>query len=294
MMTESLSSVWAAQNHNRTMESFQVLVTCTCLVATYIVIRTIIVFWEIYQARKHDTALPWHRRRNKGSSALNEQGVVKLKTLVVLGSGGHTTEMLQLLSGLNDNNNDTTSSSSKVVYDFVYCKAASDTTSLQRVETFQKSVVKKQQTKRKNSAASDVSKSSKPEDIVCFNIPRAREVGQSYLTSIPTTMYAQLYALYLVLFQIQPHLVLCNGPGTCWPICLAALLFRILYLPQRQRQQQRYCHIVFCESLCRVKTLSLTGKLLYYITDVFLVHWKELHQQYPKYTRRIQTFVKDE
>ena len=36
--------------------------------------------------------------------------------------------------------------------------------------------------------------------------------------------------------------------------------------------------IVFCESFCRVKHLSLTGKLLYPIADRFVVQWPELTQ----------------
>ena len=37
-------------------------------------------------------------------------------------------------------------------------------------------------------------------------------------------------------------------------------------------------NIVFIESFCRVKSLSLTGRILYAlgIVDLFLVHWPEL------------------
>lgn len=86
---------------------------------------------------------------------------------------------------------------------------------------------------------------------VCM-IPRSREVGQSYLTSIWTTLVA-LWVAFSIVYRETPQLVcflgtshhvpcernpvlfhllnpqfpvqlLVNGPGTCIPICLAARL----------------------------------------------------------------------
>lgn len=39
--------------------------------------------------------------------------------------------------------------------------------------------------------------------------------------------------------------------------------------------------LVFVESICRVKTLSLSGKIMYYIADHFLVQWKQLQINFP-------------
>jgi len=39
--------------------------------------------------------------------------------------------------------------------------------------------------------------------------------------------------------------------------------------------------VVFVESFCRVTQLSATGTLLYYVVDVFVVHWPELVRKYP-------------
>ena len=38
---------------------------------------------------------------------------------------------------------------------------------------------------------------------------------------------------------------------------------------------------VYVESLARVKTLSLTGKMVYRFTDVFLVQWPDVVEKYP-------------
>ncbi|KAJ6658438.1 hypothetical protein lerEdw1_020142 [Lerista edwardsae] len=68
--------------------------------------------------------------------------------------------------------------------------------------------------------------------------------------------------------------ILCNGPGTCVPICISALLLKMLGLKRLT--------IVYVESLCRVENLSLTGKILYRFSDHFIVQWPALKEKYPK------------
>ena len=114
-----------------------------------------------------------------------------------------------------------------------------------------------------------------------FFIPRSREVGQSYVTSIASTLYAMIFSLWIV-FKARPALLLCNGPGTCIPVAVATLLARVLGLCEG--------NVVFVESFCRVESLSLTGRILYPIADMFLVHWDELHAKFPR-SQTISTFV---
>ncbi|CAG0881346.1 unnamed protein product [Darwinula stevensoni] len=98
-------------------------------------------------------------------------------------------------------------------------------------------------------------------------LPRSREVAQSYLTSIFTTLVAIFWSIPLV-WRHRPDLVLVNGPGTCIPICFVVWLLRVLRIKR--------CMIVFVESVCRVQTLSLSGKILEYFADDILVQWPEL------------------
>ncbi|RXN01170.1 UDP-N-acetylglucosamine transferase subunit ALG14-like [Acipenser ruthenus] len=70
--------------------------------------------------------------------------------------------------------------------------------------------------------------------------------------------------------------VLCNGPGTCVPLCASALLLGILGVKK--------VLIIYVESICRVETLSLSGKLLYHLSDYFFVQWSALKEKYPKST----------
>ncbi|XP_072430713.1 UDP-N-acetylglucosamine transferase subunit ALG14 isoform X2 [Chiloscyllium punctatum] len=104
-------------------------------------------------------------------------------------------------------------------------------------------------------------------------IPRSREVCQSWTSSVVTTVYSLLYSVPLV-FQLKPDMVLCNGPGTCVPLCVSALLLGILGMKK--------VLIIYVESICRVETLSLSGKILYNLSDYFFVQWSVLQKKYPK------------
>ena len=134
----------------------------------------------------------------------------------------------------------------------VYVAAEGDTMSVQKVEAFES---------RLNRAA-DIRK-----------IPRARKVLQSYVSSVFSTLISLAYSFPLVL-SVWPDLVLCNGPGTCIPLCAVAFLLKFTGL--------RNVRLVYVESICRVQALSLSGKLLYYLADHLVVQWPELQEKYPR------------
>merc|ERR1719201_2370423 len=99
-------------------------------------------------------------------------------------------------------------------------------------------------------------------------IPRSREVGQSYLSSIFTTLRATA-ACWPLLRKHRPEMLIVNGPGSCIPLCLVAVLASILGL------QRTY--IVYIESICRVSSLSLSARILRMgMADTILVQWPEL------------------
>jgi len=164
-----------------------------------------------------------------------------VKTLAVLGSGGHTAELLAVLGDLDR----------QQYRPLVYVRAQSDGNSAPNV-------VKFESTRNNPNYAIRV-------------IPRSREVAQNWLSSAVTTGWALLFSAALVVKE-QPDVVICNGPGTCVPICWAAFLTRVLLF--------RNCKIVFVESFCRVQTLSLSGRLLRPICDRFVVQWPQLTRNY--------------
>lgn len=108
-------------------------------------------------------------------------------------------------------------------------------------------------------------------------LPRAREVGQSYASSVVTTLVALAAAVALV-WRAAPDLLLINGPGTCVPVAAAAVVARWL-----GRTRTR---IVYVESIARTRSLSLTGNILYKLrlADAFLVQWPGLAAAFPRAT----------
>ncbi len=188
-------------------------------------------------------------RHGKTSVGVKKSG--PSSTMIVLGSGGHTSEMFTLLSGLDLNR----------YTPRTYVAANNDTLSANKLSQFE----------------------GENKDICVRLIPRAREVGQSYITSVYTTIHATLSSLPGVL-RTRPDLVLCNGPGTCIPVVLWAYLLKFILLSR--------VTVVYVESICRVERLSLSGLILYYcfMADHILVQWPALQKQYPR-TRYIGRVV---
>lgn len=151
--------------------------------------------------------------------------------MFVLGSGGHTSEILPLISGLSKGRN---------YGSFICVCTSSDEMSMQNEHI--------------------------PKETEFVLIPRSRKVGQSYFSSIFTTIYSIFYCFTLI-FK-KPDLLVVNGPGVCLPVVFNIYLGNIIGITK--------CHIVFIESFCRVNSLSLTGKLVYPFCDNFYVYWDSL------------------
>lgn len=158
-----------------------------------------------------------------------------LRTILCIGSGGHTTELLRLTKSMNMNK----------YTPRLYILADNDASSEVKI-----------QESEKGDKCYELSR-----------IPRSRNVQQSYQSSVISTAYATLYTVP-VIYNFKPDVIFCNGPGTCIPVCVVAFLMRCLFILD--------CRIVFIESICRVRTLSLTGKILEFFADLIIVQWPEL------------------
>ncbi len=183
----------------------------------------------------------------------SDEAASAVPTLIVLGSGGHTCEMLKLVSALD----------AEIYSPRTFVVADTDTFSALKAE---------QEMKTSGGTARIVT------------IPRSREVGQSWASTVLSTLKATL-ACVAIYLRIRPKLVLCNGPGTCVPVCAVAWIYsRVLRL-------RPSCRIMFVESVCRVTTLSLTGKILSRLfADEVLVQWPEMAKKFPG-TKYIARFV---
>ncbi|GBG75681.1 hypothetical protein CBR_g20308 [Chara braunii] len=199
----------------------------------------------------------------------------KVRTLIVLGSGGHTAEMLSLVKALDFDR----------YQPRWYVAGATDKLSLSKAAALeeQKALTSAEEAEKVtgNNRSSNEIGSLRTGLMECkeakahfLKVYRSREVGQSYFTSVGSTLLACAHAAYLV-FRVRPDVIVCNGPGTCLPVCVAGFLLKVTGL--------RWVTMIFVESVCRVQKLSLTGILFYKfrLMDQFYVQWESLLQKYP-------------
>ena len=71
-----------------------------------------------------------------------------------------------------------------------------------------------------------------------------------------------------IFFKEKPDLILTTGAGVAFPIALIAKIFGK--------------KIIYIESFCRINEPSLSGKLFYHISDLFLVQWPEMRKFFPR------------
>ena len=198
--------------------------------------------------------------------------------LVVLGSGGHTTEMLLILGTILEPNSLPLASTFRH-----YIVSTGDIRSVRAAAAFEAEMESRAQEKgweyAKWWAVSEV--------------PRARKIHQSLL-SAPWSCLQCLWAC-VKLLRTQPHksssttalqegvnssypdLILTNGPATSCILLLAACLLRLLRLPRTAEGMRG----IYVESWARVKSLSLTGKMVlsFGLCERVIVQWAGLEGQ---------------
>ena len=171
--------------------------------------------------------------------------------MIVLGSGGHTAELLIMLKKLD----------LKKFTNIIYVYSHNDVSSYKKIsETI-----------------------TIPNEIVSRvkyqQVYRSRNVGQSYFTSIFTTILAFFHSCYIIFFH-RPNLIVTNGPGVSLPLCYIGYIFNKLFILIEFK-------ILFIESFCRTASVSLSGKLLKPICNKFIVLWKSLESKKNTYLEKI-------
>lgn len=110
-----------------------------------------------------------------------------------------------------------------------------------------------------------------------ITVPRARKIHQPLYTT-PFTSLACLWSCISALRSSEwpmPDMILTNGPATGVIVVLASLLLRFFALDGNGELGQ--LKTIYVESWARVKTLSLSGRILQWgLVDRFLVQWEGL------------------
>lgn len=198
-------------------------------------------------------------------------GVPAAYFLYVLGSGGHTAEMSELLRL-------TCSPAPNVHRRYVF--TTGDTNSLNAIINFENRV--------KESFGNEGGTWD------TYQVKRARNVHQPLYTTWFTSLLS-LMSIYEALttppddrhapqerklFKF-PHVITTNGPGNGVMVAVVARLLKIFFLAPNNCMK-----VVFIETWAHVQTLSLTGKIFHWarhvggLVDVFFVQHQPLAEKY--------------
>ncbi|KAJ5959712.1 uncharacterized protein N7479_006862 [Penicillium vulpinum] len=197
--------------------------------------------------------------------------------LVVLGSGGHTAEMLYMLERMKFD---------PQIYTYrTYLVSSGDNFSADKAKEFEAQHVQNSQGHVHSN------------NYTIVTVPRARRVHQSYLTAPFSTLQC-FWACLNVLrglhpdqklpkeySSLYPDLILTNGPATALCVVAGAKLIRFfLYLAKYTvlclglQKTSTFAsapklRAIYIESWARVSSLSTSGVLLLPLADRFLVQW---------------------
>ena len=166
---------------------------------------------------------------------------IKPTLMVILGSGGHTWEMINVLSKLNYQN-----------YLPIYIIGFSDSHSLNDIINFEKKYNREYFYER---------------------IVRPRENYQNiYSLDILINSFRCFFSSFKLMCQYKPDYILANGPSICVPIILCGWFLKKLgYLNTK---------LIYIESAARVNSLSISCKIIKNFVDDIFGFWKHLCDHY--------------
>lgn len=198
--------------------------------------------------------------------------------LIVLGSGGHTAEMLSMLDrAINE-----PSAASRLQWrDYAYrtwVVSEGDSISASRAKQFEDMATSfgpESVMEGKVKRVTDIG----PGSYEIVTVPRARLIHQS-IYSAPISCAKTFLACWgLLVKQMEqgrgfPDLIMVNGPATATVLVYAALALRFFNVKGCVTDGKM--RTIYVESWARVKKMSLSGTMLSRVVDKCLVQWPQL------------------
>ncbi|MDD3052438.1 MAG: glycosyltransferase [Candidatus Cloacimonetes bacterium] len=107
---------------------------------------------------------------------------------------------------------------------------------------------------------------------ITYEGARSSELAKKYtmknLGMNPFRFLLSVPKVFGILLREKPNIIISTGSEIAIPVFYAAKVLRI--------------KTIFIESLCRVEAPSLTGKIVYPVSNVFLVQWKQILSKFGK------------
>ncbi len=93
---------------------------------------------------------------------------------------------------------------------------------------------------------------------------------KDHIITYPFKLLANCFKSLWLFFKLHPDYVVTTGVHTAGPMCCIAKLFG--------------AKIIYIETFANICTKTVTGKLLYPISDLFIVQWESMLKLYPDAT----------
>lgn len=101
----------------------------------------------------------------------------------------------------------------------------------------------------------------------CSQVYHLDNINRKEFLFLPKFIKNFLRSFYILLKE-KPNSIISTGALATYPTCLLGKLMGK--------------QIIYIESFARVNSASLTGKLMYRISDLFIVQWEEMLEIFPK------------
>jgi UDP-N-acetylglucosamine:LPS N-acetylglucosamine transferase len=92
-------------------------------------------------------------------------------------------------------------------------------------------------------------------------------MNRRQLTFLPKFIWLFFRTLGILLKE-KPDFIITTGALVAYPFCVVGKMLGI--------------KVIYVESFARVTEPSLTGKLVYNLSDLFMVQWEDMLKEYPK------------
>ena len=92
-------------------------------------------------------------------------------------------------------------------------------------------------------------------------------ISRNYIIGFLISYLKLLVRTIKLYLKIKPDIIITTGTGCTIPMCFLGKLLG--------------SKIIFIETFARVKSKTLSGRICYYIADVFVVQWRDLKRIYP-------------